>query len=136
MIQIKHVPATYVAQTWPLVEKYVKSAMQYGHGDYTIDQIKLLVHVGQWLLMVAVDEQDAIHGAVTASFLNYPNDRVAFITFIGGELISNKDTFKQLCDILKSNGATKIQGYVRPAVARLSKKYGFKERTTLVEVKI
>jgi hypothetical protein len=121
---------------WPQIEKYVQSAMQYSMGDYTIDQIRLLINTGQWLLMVAIDEQGEIHGAAASSFINYPNSRVAFITFIGGKLISNQETFKQMSDILKEYGATKIQGMARPSIARLWKRYGFQERTTLVEVKI
>jgi hypothetical protein len=135
-LTIKFVPLEYCAQTWPLVEKYVELAMQYGHGDYTVDQIRLFVNTGQWLLLVAIDEEGVIHGAATSSFINYPNSRVAFITFIGGKLISNKETFEQMSEILKNRGATKIQGMARPSIARLWKRYGFEERTTLVEVKI
>ena len=135
-MNVQYVPQQFTAQIWPRVEEYVKSALEYGHGDYTLDQIKLLVCMGQWLLLIAVDEENHIHGAATVSFINYPNDRVAFITFIGGRLISNQDTFKEMCTILKSNGATKVQGMARPAIARLWKRYGFEERSTLVEVKI
>lgn len=135
-LTVQYVPLTHAAQTWPKVEKYVKMAMEYGHGDYTIDQIRMFVCIGQWLLLVAVDEEGQIHGAATSSFINYPNDRVAFITFIGGKLISNQETFKQMSDILKSNGATKIQGMARPSIARLWKRYGFQERTMLVETRI
>lgn len=135
-LNIRYVANTHTAQMWPQIEKYVLSAMEYSHGDYTIDQIRLLINTGQWLLMVAVDEQGEVHGAAASSFLNYPNSRVAFITFIGGKLISNQETFKQMSDILKQHGATKIQGMARPSIARLWKRYGFQERTTLVEVKI
>jgi hypothetical protein len=135
-LTVQYVPVNYAAQTWPLVEKYVKMALEHGHGDYTLDQIRMFINIGQWLLLVAKDEQGNIHGAATSSFINYPNDRVAFITFIGGKLISNKETFKQMSDILKANGATKIQGMARPSIARLWKRYGFAERTMLVETRI
>ena len=135
-LTIRYVAHTHTAQMWPKIEKYVQSAMEHSHGDYTIDQIRLLINTGQWLLMVAVDEQGEVHGAAASSFLNYPNSRVAFITFIGGKLISNQETFKQMSDILGQHGATKIQGMARPSIARLWKRYGFQERTTLVEVKI
>ena len=135
-LTVQYVPVNYAAQTWPLVEKYVQMAIEYGHGDYTVDQIKMFVNVGQWLLLIARDEEGNIHGAATSSFINYPNARVAFITCIGGKLISNHETFKQMSDILKANGATKIQGMARPSIARLWKRYGFEEVTTMVEVKL
>jgi len=135
-LQVQYVETEFTSQSWPLVEKYVQSAIQYGNGDYTIEQIKLLVCMGQWLLLVAVDESGNVHGAATVSFLNYPNSRVAFITFIGGRLISNRDTYMQMSMILKARGATKIQGMARPSIARLWKRYGFNDVATLVESKI
>ena len=94
------------------------------------------IAAGQWLLLVASDEKGGIHGAATVSFSNYPMHRIAFITLIGGRLISSKDTFEQLKLLLKQRGATKIQGYGRPAIVRLWQRYGFEPRTTLVEVQI
>lgn len=135
-LNAQYVPLQFVAQTWDRAEPFIKAALEHGHGDYTIDQVKAFAHMGQWLLIVASDETGEVHGAATASFINYPNARVGFITFIGGKLISNKETFKQLCEILKSNGATKIQGMARPSIARLWSRYGFQERSTLVEFKL
>ena len=133
---IRHVPAQYVNQAWPLVEKYIADAVQYGGDDYTLDQVKVYLASGQWLLVVAADEQGAVKGAATISFCNYPNDRVAFVTFIGGRLISNQETFTQFKDLLKANGATKIQGAARESIARLWSRYGFEERYRIVETKI
>jgi hypothetical protein len=135
-LTVSHVPVQFIAQTWHLVEKYISDAQQYGADDYTLDQVKVYLSSGQWILLVAVDEQNVVHGAATVSFLNYPNDRIAFITFIGGRLISNKDTFAQLGQVLKGFGATKIQGAAREAIARLWSRYGFEERYRIVETKI
>ena len=133
---IRHVPVQYVNQAWPLVEQYLAEAVQYGGDDYTLDQVRVYIATGQWLLVVAADESGAVKGAATINFCNYPNDRVAFVTFIGGRLISNQDTFKQFKDLLKANGATKIQGAAREAIARLWSRYGFKERYIIVELSL
>ena len=133
---IRHVPVQYVNQAWPLVEQYLAEAVQYGGDDYTLDQVRVYIATGQWLLVVAADESGAVKGAATVSFSNYPNDRVAFVTFIGGRLISNQETFKQFKDLLKANGATKIQGAARESIARLWSRYGFEERYRIVETNI
>jgi hypothetical protein len=135
-LTVQHVPQQFVAQTWPLVEEHISSANKYGGDDYTLDQIKMYATQGQWVLLVATDEEKKVHGAATVSFLNYPNDRVAFVTSIGGKLISNDDTFEQLKLLLRGMGATKIQGAARESIARLWKRYGFAERYVVVEVKI
>ena len=85
---------------------------------------------------MAVDENKAVQGAAAVSFQNYPNDRVAFVTTMGGKILVNEDVLGKLKDILKQFGATKIQGAMRPSMVRLSKQIGFVERYTIVEVKI
>lgn len=135
-LTIQYIPTEFVAQSWGQVEKFLADALQYSTDDYNIDQLKGMVCAGQQLLLVAVDEDLKVHGAATISFINYPNHRVAFITAIGGKLITGPDTFQQLCRVLGLQGATKIQGAVRPSMAKLSKKYGFSEVAALVEVKL
>jgi len=134
---IRHIQTEYCAQAWPLVEDYIAEAFKQSSGDdYTLSQVKALVFMGQWLLLVAVDEQGVIHGAATINFINYPNDRVAFITFMGGKLITNSNTFDQMTYVLKSFGATKIHAAVRESMARFSRRYGLKEIYRIVETRI
>lgn len=135
-MKIQHVPVEFFQKVWPSVEGFIESANKYGGDDYTLDQIRLLLSNGQWLLLVAVDDENKIQGALTTVFHNYPNDRVAFVTFIGGKLISSQDTFDQMVGILRAHGATKIHGAARKSIARLWKRYGFYERHVIVETKI
>jgi hypothetical protein len=136
-MKAQYVPLDFAAQTWPRVEKFIASALSFGHGDYTLEQVKVLVCMGPWLLIVMVDDNNEIHGAATVTFFNYPNARVGYITTIGGRLIANQQVFKELCEILKSKGATKIQGMGRPAIVRLwNSKFGAKAISTLMELEI
>jgi len=136
ILTVRHIPVQFIAQTWPLVEKYIVDAQQYGGDDYTVEQVQVYLSTGQWVLVVAVDEQGVIHGAATVTFINYPKDRVAFITFIGGKLVSSKDVVAQLGIVLKGFGATKIQGAARESIARLWHRFGFEERYRVVELKV
>lgn len=141
-LRISHVDTNYVQQVWPMVKPFIEEAMTKG-GDfpdwaqnYTVDHIQSFLTSGAWLLVVAADEEGAIHGATTISFINYPMHRVAFVTAIGGKLISSQETFGQFKALLKHRGATKIQGYGRDSIVRLWKRYDFEPRNTLVEVLI
>lgn len=120
-----------IHQYWSLVEGHLGSALNYTD-DYNLDQIKVYLAKGEWILIAVLDGKK-IDGAIAITFVNYPNNRVAFITAIGGKLISNKDNFKQFQDILRMYGATKIQGAVRPSVARLWRRLGFVEKNITVE---
>ena len=141
-MNIQSVDTSYIAQVWPLVKDYLEDALSEGNDApqwsdcYNIHHVQAFLSSGLWLLLVATDDEGKVHGAATVSFANYPMSRVAFITLIGGRLISNKDTFEQLKVILRQRGATKVQGYGRESIVRLWKRYGFEPRTTLVEVQI
>lgn len=136
ILTLKPIPMNYVAQAWPLVEKHIVESQKHCGDDFTIDQIKLYLLTGQWLLIAVVDEIETIHGAVTVSFINLPNARVGFITNLGGRLVVNGDTVEQLKNILKAQGATKMQATTREAMTRLLKSAGFYERYSVVEAKI
>lgn len=141
-LKIRHVETNYVQQVWPMAKPFIEEAMTKGGDfpdwaqDYTADHIQSFLTNGAWLLVVAVSEEGEIQGATTISFINYPMHRVAFVTAIGGKLISSQDTFDQFKALLKLRGATKIQGYGRDAIVRLWKRYNFEPRNTLVEVLI
>jgi hypothetical protein len=133
-MKIQHVPIQHAAQTWPLVEKYLGESQEYAKGDYTLDQIKMYVLTGVWLLLVATDDENNVNGAMTVEFQNRPNHRVAFITGTGGKSIINDETFKQLESICRANGATAIECAARDSVSRLLNRFGFKDKYRIVEV--
>ena len=135
-LTIQPVFTTAFHQAWPLVEGFLAEALKWGEDDYTAEQAKVMLANGQWTLIVAVDEENTIHGAAAINFINMPNDRVAFVVAIGGKLISSQDTYTQFTALLKAHGATKIQGAARESIARLWTRYGFKERYRIVEAKI
>jgi hypothetical protein len=135
-MKVQHVPVEFVAQTWPLVEKHISSAEKFGGDDYTADQIKVYLAKNLWTLLVAVDDDNQVQGAATVAFQNYPNDRIAFVTTMGGTMMVNAEVLSALKETLKGFGATKIQGAMRPSMVRLSQKVGFVERYTVVELKI
>jgi hypothetical protein len=137
-MKIQHVSVEFVNQVWYQIADYLNSAIkqQEGEQDYTLDQVRTLVATGQWLLVVAVNDVGEINGAATINFVNRPNHRVAFITYIGGRLITNPGTFKQFCTLLQTFGATAVEGAVNESVGRLWKRYGFTEKYRIVGVTI
>lgn len=134
-MNIQRVDIGHIHQVWHLVEGYLSSALEHAKGDYTLESVKVLLVTGQWVLLVAVDDE-GVKGAATVSFTSRPHDRVAFVTLIGGKLISNNDTFEQLKNLLRALGATCIEGAARESIARLWSRYGFEEKYRIVGVKI
>jgi hypothetical protein len=129
------VPTEHIQQTWDKVEIMLDRAMSHSGGEYDLDQLKVLLTQGRQVLCVGTEEDLIIKCAMTIEWINYPNDRVAFITAIGGK--TDKQGFGEFELWVKANGGTKIQGAAFEAVARLWKRaYGFENRYIIVEKKI
>lgn len=135
-MKLQHVPLEFVHTIWGRVEEILTPAMQYSQGDYTLEQIKVLITTGQWMLLVVTNEAETITGACTITFFNRPNDRVAFMTTASGRGVINNDVFDQLTNLVKSFGATYIEAACRESMVRLLERQGFKEKYRIVGVKI
>lgn len=134
-MKILRIPPEQMAQRWSTIEPFLGDALTKAVADENIDQAKVYLSSGQWLLLGGFEGENLL-GAVAVQFSNRTNDRVAFVTAIGGKNIINADSIEEFRNILKSQGATKIQGLARESVARLWRRYGFVERAILVENKL
>lgn len=138
-LTVRPVDTNHIQQFWPMVEGYIQEAIDKGGefpdwaNGYNLSHVQGFVTSGQWLLLVAVDEGQVIHGAMTVSFINYPLHRVAFVTTTGGKFIANPELLEQLKALVKLRGATKIQAYCRESMVRLLSRAGFEPRNMLVE---
>lgn len=131
---IQYVPVLAIQHVWADVEHFLRGALEKaGADEYTVEQLKVFLVQGNQDLFVAVDEQNQVHGAGTVRFVDYPQHRVAFVTTIGGKLFTNQETWGQFVALLKSKGATRVQGAARESIARLWRRYGFRERHVIVE---
>ena len=129
------VPTNQVQRFWYLAEPLLQKALDKGNNEFTADQLKLLVTQGQQQLLLVMKE-DKCYVALTVQWINYPNDRVAYITYIGGK--NTKAGFEQFKQWAKENGGTAIQGSTKyEGIARLwSRLYGYKKKYQLMELKI
>ena len=126
----------YIHLHWEEIAKYLQPALDLSEvEEFNLDQMKVFIVTKQWTLFV-VEENAKICGAVVVCFANYPNDLIAYVTAIGGKFISSKETSNKFKELLKSMGATKIQGGARESVARLWKRIGFTNKQILVECKL
>ena len=78
------VPTNQVQRFWYLAEPLLQKALDKGNNEFTAGQLKLLVTQGQQQLLLVMKE-DICYVALTVQWINYPNDRVAYITYIGGK---------------------------------------------------
>ena len=127
---VRHVPTDYLAVVMPKAAPFIERGLTYS--DYTLDQAKVCLADGRWVLFIATDEQNEVVGAYTVSFQNEPNARVAFIVSAAGNGLGS-DLLPQLDQLLMQFGATKAKALARESAARLYKRSGFVEKSVLLE---
>ncbi len=129
------VPTNQVQRFWYLAEPLLQKALEKGNGEFTAGQLKLLVTQGQQQLLLAM-EQDICYGAATVQWISYPNDRVAYITYLGGKNI--KEIANEFKEWVKQNGGTSIQCSTKyESIAKLLiKKHGYYKKYQLLELRV
>lgn len=125
MRTLTHFDPARLDTVWPEVAPMLNAALSKGEGELDLSQLRLLITARQAELVLVV-EDGALVGAIAIEFMQYPNYRVAnFIATGGRRLFARAGDVDQLKAWLKERGATKIQGYCPPAVARLWCRLGF-----------
>ena len=129
------VPTIQVQRFWHLAEPLLQKALDKGNGEFTADQLKLLVTQGQQQLLLVMKDE-ICYVAFTVQWINYPNDRVAYITYIGGK--NTKAGMEQFKQWVKENGGTSIQGSTKfESITKLCNRlYGFNKKYQLMELKL
>jgi hypothetical protein len=136
MIQVQTVPDNYFYQIWPVIEPMFERAVAASIGDTTLESLKLSIVNKYQTLLVAVKDNRII-GAATIKLENHPNNRIAYITALGGRGIVDKEVFNQVEQWAKANGATKIRALAKESQTRLYKqKAGLIPVTQLLEKSI
>ena len=136
MTQVQYVDTMYIHQVWDLVKPFLEKGLVRSGGEYTAEQLKVFLVTGMQRLVVAV-EDDVIKGAASIEFINYPNERVAFVTAVGGRMLATKEVWEQFEAWCKQNGATMVRGAAFESVARLWKKaFDVEQRYVIVEKKL
>jgi hypothetical protein len=134
-MKVQTVGVEYITQIWLAVAPYIERGLQYTD-DYSLDQVKVFLTTGTWILLVAVDDLQQIHGVATVAFHNGVNDRTAIITSLGGKGVVNQNIFDQVCRIVRGMGATRVQVYTRDSAIRLYEQVGLNKKATLMEIKL
>lgn len=134
-MRIEILNPNYLHQFWPVIGPMLERAMDHAHGEINLDQLKVYLSNGKYQLILFINDDDQIIGAVASEFINYPNDRCFYILAIGGR--TDKECVMQMFEFAKSQGATIVRGAAHKSVSRLWRmKYGFETIYYTVEKRL
>jgi hypothetical protein len=135
MSSIQIVPVQYIYTVWDKVSGYLEKGLEDSGGEYTVDQLKVYLVQGHNTLVLILNDEGEIKGALTIQWANYPNDRVAYITSIGGA--TYKEAWELFLDWLRIEGCSIVRGTAKESVARLWRmKFGCETRRVLTEKRL
>ena len=134
MLEVGWIPVEGIETFWSEVEPFIARSCEESLGDLPLIELKEKLLVGEWTLIVVYELDTAkIEGAVVVHIYNRVNDKVAFVTAIGGLFITNEYSFERLKELLRVFGATCIEGNVRDSVLKLLSKLGFEKKSTTIK---
>jgi len=133
---VRQVNPIHIHLIWGKIEEMLRRGLEHSQNEYNIDQLKVMIVEGKHILLVAEDGE-RLWGACTIAFENYPNERIAFMSCIGGKFIATQNCWEQLCDWIKLHGGSRIRGYAHPSVARLwHQRFGVETTYYVVDKKL
>ena len=136
-MSLQSVHPNSVCQVWNTVSPFLDKAMSHSGGEYNLDHLKLFLTEGRQHLLVVVNDENKVIGAITVEFINFPDERIAFVSTIGGKMMTGPDNWAEFEDWCRNNGATMIRGAAFESVARLWKKlFDMESRYIMVEKKL
>jgi hypothetical protein len=105
-------------------------AVAHADEDITLDQLQYRIRRGESILLIWIaDDGELIIGAATVEFKEYPRQRVALVSFVGGDSgLTDQSKFDVLAQWCRERGASAIEAWCRPVAARLFEKNGFQQK--------
>ena len=121
---------------WNLAEPFLKQGLIPSEGELDVKQLRLLAVQGQVQILIIMDFDNIVVGSIATEIVNYPNYKALNIVSYGGyDLFASEEDFEYLKDELRKAGFTKVQGWCKPAQARLFKsRYGFSTPYEMVRI--
>jgi len=131
------VPPDHIHAIWDKVEVFINRSVNESWGDVETIEIKTRCLSGEYLMVVVVDEQNMmVIGVIVIYLMNRIHDKVAMIVAIGGKGIVKKESHDAFRELLKTHGATVIEGAARPSLARLYNRLGYSNKAIVTQFKL
>lgn len=136
---ISFISKEHIDKYWPQVKGLLDKGLFYCEDELNIDQLRYMAVQGVVHIVVAIDDDTAsLVGALALQITQYPNLRAATIISYGGyDLFADEEDFAVLKTGLEKGGVSRIEGWCRPAQARLFKsKFGFETPYQMITYRI
>ena len=125
-----------LSSCWEQCTKYLQKATVRSHGRWTLENLRQKITNNQQHLWISfVPESFTIIGCATTSFVDYPNNRMLSIEFLGGENMESWvwEGIEKMEEWAKDNGCIGIEAIGRKGFWHWLKDKGFDKSYTVFE---
>ena len=133
---LQYVNPAQLPQAWPVVAPLLQRAIDIDPSAITIEQAEHSVRTGKSHLLVWVEPDEGITGAVTVDFIDYPRERVAHVNLMGGKGIVREHVFEDAKKWMRSMGATKAQCWCKENLVPMYQKMGMENTHHVMRIKL
>lgn len=133
---LQYVNPAQLPQAWPVVAPLLQRAIDIDPTAITIDQAEHSVRTGKSHLLVWVELDEGITGAVTVDFIDYPRERIAHVNLMGGKGIVREHVFEDAKKWMRSMGATKAQCWCKENLVPMYQKMGMENTHHVMRIKL
>ena len=108
---------------WVEISKFLAMGSEFGHGDFEIDDIKVLVDDGRAFIVV-LEHDGSMVLASACEVITYPRRSVMNVMAIGGKGLDVMfgEFWSQVADMGRILGVDAVRGSVRPSMQRYCKR--------------
>ena len=111
-------------QVWSTVAPMLQRAIDLDPDLITIEQVEYAVRTGRTYLLVWQDPEEGVTGAATVDIIDYPRERVAHVSLMGGKSIVRTHVFDEAKNWMRLMGATTAQCWAKGSLVQMYEKMG------------
>jgi hypothetical protein len=135
-MSLQYVAPSQLPQAWSVAAPMLQRAIDIDPASITIEQVEYAIRTGRSHLLVWVEPDQGITGAVTVDFIDYPRERVAHVNLMGGRGIVREHIFEDAKKWMRSMGATKAQCWCKENLVGMYEKMGMENTHYVMRIKL
>jgi len=131
---VRGIPIRLVTKAWPLVEDWVRAALQEASADHSPEQIRALLDDGRAQLWLAWDGSKA-HGCCITELIESVRGKACNIVVVAGlDFKSWRALTTDIAEWARGEGCVRMEAAGRRGWERLVKADGWRKLRTVIEV--
>ena len=131
-----HITPNELPRVWGVAAPLLQRAIDLDPEAITIEQVEHAVRTGRSHLLVWIEPEVEITGAVTVDLIDYPRARVAHVNLMGGKGIVREHVFEEAKNWMRLMGATKAQCWAKGSLVQMYEKMGLTNTHQVMRVSL